>query len=60
MVLGLEFPDLRFEINRHKLLAKLVLLLYFDSNHSSQAQTTTFAGIPSKESHFRMDTESVA
>ena len=36
----------RFETNRFGLLAKWVLFLYFDSNRSNHAQTSSFAGIP--------------
>ncbi len=54
LVLGLDFPDLRFEINRHKLLAKLVLLLYFDTNHSNQTQTSSFAGIPARSRNLEL------
>jgi len=42
------FPATRFEIIRHELLAKWILYLYFDSNHSNQTQTSTFASIPAR------------
>ena len=45
---GLDFLNLDLRYCRYGLLAKLVLLAYFDSNHSELAQATTFAGVPTR------------
>jgi len=45
---GLDFLNLDLRYFRHGLLAKLVLLVYFDSIHLKLAQATTVAGAPSR------------
>ena len=51
---GLDFLNLDLRYYRYGLLAKLVLLVYLDSNHSQLAQTTTFAGVPTWRHIFRI------
>jgi len=57
---GLDFLSLDLRYYRHGLLAKLVLLVYFLSNHSQLAQTTTFAGIPTRSHILELGDGSVA
>jgi len=57
---GLEFLTLDLRYYRHGLLPKLVKFLYFDSNHSELAQTTTFAGVPTRRHILDLDDGSVA
>jgi len=57
---GLDFLPLDLRYYRHGLLAKLVLLVSSDSNHSKLAHTTTFAGIPTRRHILELGDESVA
>jgi len=57
---GLDFLPLDLRYYRHGLLAKLVLLVYCDSNHSKLAQTTTCAGVPTRRHILELGDGSVA
>jgi len=57
---GLDFLNLDLSHNRHGLLAKLVLLVYFDPNHSELAQATTVACFPTKRDILELGDGSVA
>jgi len=57
---GLDFLNLDLRYYRHGLLANLVLLVNLDSNHSKLAQTTTFAGVPTRRHILELGDGSVA
>jgi len=57
---GLDFLNLDLRYYRHGLLAKLVTFLYFDSNHSKLAQTTTFVGVLTPRHILKLGDGSVA
>jgi len=57
---GLDFLNLDLIYYRYGLLAKLVTFLYFVSNHSKLAQTTTGACIPTRRHIFELGDGSVA
>ena len=57
---GLDVLTLDLRYRRYGLLAKFVLLVDFDSNHSKLAQTTTVADVPTRRHILELGDRSVA